>query len=127
MENHDSTEDVERMRRFAEYYARKTGTSLNPDPGLKELVLGGLARNREEVGRPLCPCRFYPDRHEEVKRRSWICACDDMKRYKYCHCLLFVRPDGLPITEHLPEGHEGRETWGAVPDPTPGSGRESGR
>lgn len=50
-----------------------------------------------------------------------------MKRYKYCHCLLFVRPDGLPIAEHLPEGHEGRETWGVVSDPTPELGRESGR
>ena len=50
-----------------------------------------------------------------------------MKRFKYCHCLLFVRPDGLPITEHLPEGHEGRAAWGLVADPTPGSGQESGR
>src|SRR5262249_58585478 len=64
---------------------------------------------------------------EEVRRRTWLCACDDMKRFKYCHCLLFVRPDGRPITEHLPEGHEGRAAWGLVADPTPGSGRESGR
>jgi ferredoxin-thioredoxin reductase catalytic chain len=92
-----------------------------------EAVLLGLARNRAEVGRPLCPCRFYADKQEEVKQRTWLCACDDMKRYKYCHCLLFVGPDGLPITEHLPEGHEGREAWGGISDPTPESGRESGR
>ena len=79
------------------------------------------------MGRPLCPCRFYPDKAEEVRRRTWLCACDDMRRYKYCHCLLFVRPDGLPVTEHLPEGHAGREAWGLVADPTPGTGRESGR
>jgi ferredoxin-thioredoxin reductase catalytic chain len=40
-----------------------------------------------------------------------------MRRFKYCHCLLFVGPDGLPITEHLPDGHEGRSIWGEVADP----------
>ena len=92
---------------------------LPSDPEVTGAVIQGLAKHLGELGRPLCPCRFYPDKHEEIKRRTWICACDDMKRYKYCHCLLFVRPDGLPITEHLPEGHERLATWGVVPDPTP--------
>jgi ferredoxin-thioredoxin reductase catalytic chain len=39
-------------------------------------------------------------------------------------CLLFVTPEGLPITEHLPDGHEGRTTYGLVLDPTPLKGRE---
>jgi ferredoxin-thioredoxin reductase catalytic chain len=34
-----------------------------------------------------------------------------------------VREDGLPITEYLPEGHEGREIYGLVTDPTPDKGR----
>jgi ferredoxin-thioredoxin reductase catalytic chain len=127
MDSQASTEEIERMRRFAEHYARKTGTVFHPDREVTDSVIRGLARNRSEVGRPLCPCRFYPDKQDEIRRRTWICACDDMKRYKYCHCLLFVRPDGQPITEHLPEGHEGRETWGVVADPTPELGRESGR
>jgi ferredoxin-thioredoxin reductase catalytic chain len=46
-----------------------------------------------------------------------------MQIYKYCHCLLFVNEEGLPITEYLPEGHEGREIYGVVPDPTPEQGR----
>jgi ferredoxin-thioredoxin reductase catalytic chain len=87
-----STEDVARMRKFAEHYAGKTGTTFHPDPEVTELVLLGLARNRTELGRPL-----------------------------------FVRPDGQPITEHLPEGHEGRAAWGLVKDPTPDSGREAER
>jgi ferredoxin-thioredoxin reductase catalytic chain len=127
MDNQPSTEDIERMRRFAETYARKTGTSFHPDQDVTEAVIQGLAKHRHELGRPLCPCRFYPDKQAEIRRRTWICACDDMKRYKYCHCLLFVRPGGLPITEHLPKGHEGREIWGVVADPTPELGRESGR
>ena len=50
-----------------------------------------------------------------------------MKIYKYCHCLLFVTPEGLPVTEYLPEGHEGRESYGLVKDPTPEKGREARR
>ena len=54
-----------------------------------------------------------------------ICACDEMKQSKYCHCLLFVTPEGKPITEYLPEDHEGRQIYGLVKDPTPDKGREA--
>ena len=83
----------------------------------------GLAHHQETLGKPLCPCRFYPNKPVEVKHRTWICACDDMQIYKYCHCLLFVNAEGLPITEHLPEDHEGRQIYDLVPDPTPDKGR----
>src|SRR5262249_29738670 len=92
-------------------------------PTITEAVVQGLARNLDVLGRPLCPCRFYPDPKEEVQHRTWICACDDMQIYKYCHCLLFVNSEGLPITEYLPENHNGRLTYGIVPDPTPDKGR----
>lgn len=115
------------MQRYAEKYWEKTGTSPHPDKEVTEVVINGLAANLDEVGRPLCPCNFYPDKAAELRDngRRWVCACDEMKKWKYCHCLLFVTPDGLPITEYLPEGHEGREMYGLVPDPTPGQGRES--
>jgi ferredoxin-thioredoxin reductase catalytic chain len=45
-----------------------------------------------------------------------------MQIYKYCHCLLFVREDGMPITEYLPEDHEGRQVYGLITDPTPEKG-----
>ena len=45
----------------------------------------GLALHQDEFGKPLCPCNFYPDKADEVKRRRWICACDEMQAYKYCH------------------------------------------
>ena len=86
-----------------------------------------LARHIEEVGKPLCPCNFYPDKAAEAKLRRWICACDEMQKYKYCHCLLFVTPEGVPITEYLPEGHEGRDAYGLVKDPSPDKGRAVAR
>ena len=116
-------ESLEKMRKFVKGFADKTGTTFQPNTAVTESVVKGLASHMEELGRPLCPCNFYPDKEAEVKRRRWICACDEMQIYKYCHCLLFVREDGLPITEYLPEDHEGRQIYGVVKDPTPEKGR----
>lgn len=41
--------------------------------------------------------------------------------------MLFCNSEGLPITEHLPEDHEGREIYGIVKDPHPDKGRALGR
>jgi ferredoxin-thioredoxin reductase catalytic chain len=118
-----SEESLQRLRRFVEKYCDKSGTSTHPDKDVTEAVVRGLAHHMDTLGKPLCPCRFYPDKKEEAKHRTWICACDDMQIYKYCHCLLFVDAQGLPITEYLPEDHEGRKTYGLVKDPTPDKGR----
>jgi ferredoxin-thioredoxin reductase catalytic chain len=112
-----------KMRTFVEKYCAKSGTMVHPDPAVTEAVVLGLAHHQETLGKPLCPCRFYKDKKEEVTHRTWICACDDMQVYKYCHCLLFVNAEGLPITEYLPEDHEGRQIYGLVTDPTPELGR----
>jgi ferredoxin-thioredoxin reductase catalytic chain len=129
-------ESIQKMWNYAEKFAEKSGTHLHPDRFITEGVVLGLASNIDNYGRPLCPCNFYPtkdengtgpractSREEEVKRRTWICACDEMQIYKYCHCLLFVNEEGLPITEYLPEDHEGREIYGDIKDPTPDKGR----
>jgi len=112
-----------KIRNFVEKYCEKSGLTTHPDREVTEAVVMGLADNLATLGRPLCPCRFYPDKTEEVKHRTWICACDDMQIYKYCHCLLFVNAEGNPITEYLPEDHPGRECYGLVRDPTPNQGR----
>ena len=117
---------LRRIREYVEKYCKKSGTSVHPDPDVTEAVVLGLAAHIDELGRPLCPCNFYPDKVAELAAsRRWVCACDEMKRYKYCHCLLFVSPEGLPITEYLPEEHEGRQIYGLVKDPTPEVGREA--
>jgi ferredoxin-thioredoxin reductase catalytic chain len=111
-------QSLQRIRKFVEKYCEKSGTVTHPDPEVTESVVLGLAYHLDTLGKPLCPCRFYPSKEEEIKHRTWICACDDMQIYKYCHCLLFVNKEGLPITEYLPEDHEGRKTYGLVEDPT---------
>lgn len=121
-----SDASIKKIETYVKKYREKSGTSAHPDPEITNSVVKGLAANVELVGRPLCPCNFYPDKKAEVDRsREWICACDEMKKYKYCHCLLFATPEGLPITEYLPEGHDGITSYGIVKDPTPEKGRES--
>ena len=100
-------------------YCEISGTVTHPLTEVTEGVVLGLAAHLDTLGSPLCPCRFYPEKKPEAKHRTWICACDDMQIYKYCHCLLFVNAEGLPITEYLPEDHDGRQTYGLVSDPTP--------
>jgi ferredoxin-thioredoxin reductase catalytic chain len=123
MSSKPSDAAVVRMQKFVQKYCEKSGTSTHPDAEVTDAVVLGLAKHVDELGRPLCPCRFYPDKQAEAEHRTWICACDDMQIYKYCHCLLFVREDGMPITEYLPEDHEGRQAYGVVTDPTPDKGR----
>jgi len=118
-----SDKSLDRMRKFVKLYCEKSGTTVHPVADVTEAVILGLAANLDETGRPLCPCRFYPDKKAEVTHRTWICACDDMQIYKYCHCLLFVNEEGMPITEYLPADHVGLETYGLVKDPTPDKGR----
>ena len=114
---------LDKMWKYVNSFAEKTGTAMHPNRAVTESVVKGLAMHVDELGKPLCPCNFYKDKAAEAKLRRWICACDEMQIYKYCHCLLFVREDGMPITEYLPEGHEGREVYGVVTDPTPDKGR----
>ncbi len=80
-----SEQAIAKLRNFVQKYTEKSGTFVHPDPEVTESVILGLAKHVDTIGRPLCPCRFYPDKQEEVKHRTWICACDDMQIYKYCH------------------------------------------
>jgi len=80
-----SEANINKMRRFAEKFAEKSGSYLHPQPEITEFLVIGLAKHIEEVGRPLCPCNFYENKAEEAESSTWICACDEMQRYKYCH------------------------------------------
>ena len=117
---------LQKIGKYVSRYRAKSGTTAHPDPQVTEGVVPGLAANMEQVGRPLCPCNFSPDKQAEVDgTREWVCACDEMKQFKFCHCLLFVTEEELPVTEHLPADHEGRQVYGMVKDPTPDLGREA--
>jgi ferredoxin-thioredoxin reductase catalytic chain len=84
---------LEAMKSFSETYAKNTDTYFCVDPSVTAVVIKGLARNKEELGAPLCPCRHYEDKEAEVKAAFWNCPCVPMRERKECHCMLFLTPD----------------------------------
>lgn len=77
--------NIDKMSRFVTSFARKSGSYLHPQSDITEFLVIGLAKHIDEVGRPLCPCNFYEDKAEEAKSSTWICPCEEMQRWKYCH------------------------------------------
>lgn len=90
--NH-SDKVLEAMKNFAEQYAKRTDTYFCSEPSVTAVVIEGLARHKEELGSPLCPCRHYEDKEAEVKNTYWNCPCVPMRERKECHCMLFITPD----------------------------------
>ncbi len=85
--------NLESMRKFAEKYAQRTETYFCSDLSITAAVIKGLAKHKEELGSPLCPCRHYEDKAAEVKKAFWNCPCVPMREEKKCHCMLFLTPD----------------------------------
>ena len=84
---------LESMKKFAEQYVKRTGTYFCSDLSVTAVVLEGLAKHKEELGCPLCPCRHYEDKEAEVKNAYWNCPCVPMRERRECHCLLFLTED----------------------------------
>jgi len=68
MKEPPSEKSMQRMRVYVQKYWEKSGTFPHPDKEVTEAVVLGLAGNIDEVGRPLCPCNFYPDKKAELDR-----------------------------------------------------------
>ncbi|MGB5594202.1 MAG: ferredoxin-thioredoxin reductase catalytic domain-containing protein [Crocosphaera sp.] len=92
-DNTHSDKVLEAMKNFAEQYAKRTDTYFCSEPSVTAVVIEGLARHKEELGAPLCPCRHYEDKEAEVKNTYWNCPCVPMRERKDCHCMLFITPD----------------------------------
>lgn len=84
---------LEAMRHFSITYAKRTDTYFCVDPGVTAVVIEGLAKHKDDLGSPLCPCRHYEDKAAEVEAAYWNCPCVPMRERKECHCLLFLTPD----------------------------------
>ncbi|MEM8674178.1 MAG: ferredoxin-thioredoxin reductase catalytic domain-containing protein [Cyanobacteria bacterium P01_G01_bin.67] len=85
--------NLEFVRKFAEKYAQRTNTYFCSNLSITAAVIKGLAKHKQELGSPLCPCRHYQDKAAEVKKAYWNCPCVPMREEKKCHCLLFLTPD----------------------------------
>lgn len=92
-DNQASDKALELMKNFAEKYAQRTDTYFCVDPSVTAVVIEGLAKHKEELGAPLCPCRHYEDKKAEVANSFWNCPCVPMRERNDCHCMLFITKD----------------------------------
>ena len=81
---------IESMRQFAESYAKSTDTYFCVDLDVTESVIQGLSKNKQLFGAPLCPCRYYDNKEDEISLAYWNCPCVPMRERKECHCMLFL-------------------------------------
>ncbi|MBE9118804.1 ferredoxin--nitrite reductase [Lusitaniella coriacea LEGE 07157] len=88
-----SNKTLAAMKNFAEQYAKRTDTYFCVDSSVTAVVIEGLAKHKDELGSPLCPCRHYEDKEAEVKNTYWNCPCVPMRERKDCHCMLFITPE----------------------------------
>mgnify|MGYP001793660333 FL=1 len=110
-----SDKSLEIMRNFAQSYAMRTGTYFCQDLGVTAVVLEGLAKHKDDLGAPLCPCRHYEDKEAEVKATYWNCPCVPMQERQECHCMLFLTEDiSFSGTEREISFEKIREETGAV-------------
>ena len=84
------TPSLEAMRKFSETYAKRTGTFFCTDSSVTAVVIEGLAKHKDKSGAPLCPCRHYESKQDEVQAAYWNCPCVPMRERKECHCMLFL-------------------------------------
>ena len=90
---------LEAMRHFSEKYAKNTGTYFCADLSVTAVVIEGLAKHKDELGSPLCPCRHYEDKVAEAEAAYWNCPCVPMRERKECHCMLFLTADNPFVGE----------------------------
>jgi ferredoxin-thioredoxin reductase catalytic chain len=88
-----SEKSLEAMKNFSETYAKRTGTYFCSDLSVTAVVIEGLAKHKDELGAPLCPCRHYEDKEAEAAAAYWNCPCVPMRERKECHCMLFLTTD----------------------------------
>jgi len=83
---------IESMKQFAESYAKSTNTFFCIDLEVTASVIQGLSKNKQIFGAPLCPCRYYDNKEDEISLAYWNCPCVPMRERKECHCMLFLTP-----------------------------------
>ena len=93
MENKIMQEEIKKLRKKYEVYAKSAGIKLNPDKKIVNAILIGLLKNKEKHGEIYCPCRVVTGNKQ--KDKDIICPCiyhmQEIKKDERCMCGLFVK------------------------------------
>lgn len=93
MEEKNITEQIKKLLKEYNDYAKAHGFKVNPDSKIAENVVRALLLREEALGERYCPCRKATGNKEEDKKI--ICPCvyhkDEIEKDGHCHCNLFVK------------------------------------
>lgn len=82
------------IRKRLERYVTDKPFRFNPDAGMVDSIIAGIADRKRQHGREYCPCRRVTGNKEED--RKIICPCvyhlGELEADGHCHCNLFVKP-----------------------------------
>lgn len=99
LESEEFQKALAAMTSFSNRYVKISKTKYCAEPSVPAVVIRGLAEHKITLGAPLCPCRFYEDKHAEAKDGYWNCPCVPMRERKECHCMLFLTEDNDYVGE----------------------------
>ena len=87
----NNSENIEKLIKEYEKYAKENGWRLNPDKKIVERIVKGLLANEKKYGFRYCPCRRVTGNPEDDKPK--ICPCQFMQKeieeQGHCLCGLF--------------------------------------
>ena len=89
----NNPEEIEKLIKEYEEYAKKNGFSLNSDRKIRESIVKSLLEREKKFGARYCPCRKISGIPEKDKKI--ICPCqfmqEEIERDGHCLCGLFVK------------------------------------
>ena len=89
--------DPATAKEYALQVAKHRGWIFNPDNGLTDPIVAGLATQATRYGKPYCPCRDIEGKESD---QDLVCPCAyaaaDIAQYGQCFCGLYLAPDMDP-------------------------------
>jgi len=86
-------EQIQKLIKEYEEYAKEKGFKLNPDKKIVENLIKAMLKRKESFGERYCPCRRITG--DKQKDKEIICPCvshlEEIKKEGCCHCLLFFK------------------------------------
>lgn len=86
-------ENLEKIIKDYQEYARENRFKLNPNKKAVEFLIRGLLEREKRLGERYCPCRKITGNPKEDKKI--ICPCvfhlQEIKEQGHCFCGLFVK------------------------------------
>lgn len=93
MEQEELEQQVQKLKKEYEDYAKENGFKVNPNIQISEGIVRALLMKEESFGARYCPCRKMTGELEEDKKI--ICPCiyhkEEIEKDGHCHCNLFTK------------------------------------